>query len=548
MTAARHRAPESGRVLIVDDSPANLIALGAVLKPLNVEVIEARSGREALDHVSRGPFAVALLDVQMPQMDGFELAHRLRKTASGAELPMLFLTAIHRDELYVKRGYAVGGADYMVKPFDADVLRARVKAFVNLYRQREELRATQVGQKTRERDEALARLSEALDRERHARLQAEIANETKNAFLATVSHELRTPLNAILGWSITARDMTHEPKVLRALQIIERNARSQMRLIEDMLDIGRIMSGKLRLETGVVRIEEPIRGALEAVRPAADAKGISLAVDVPAELGSIVADGERLQQIFWNLLSNAIKFAAAGGRAELEARRQGDTLRVTVRDDGEGIAAEFLSHVFEPFRQADGTTTRRHGGLGLGLAIVRQLVVAHGGTIVAESDGVGHGARFVVELPARPVTGAGAGAEADAASAKNQLDGVDVVVVDDDDEGRALVEYILTSQGALVSAFASAEEALRALEKRAPDVILSDLSMPNIDGMAFIRRVRALPTERGGSTPAIALTAHAKGPLTDGIFDAGFQAHVAKPVEPAELVTLVGAMVAVPKP
>jgi len=379
--------PESPRVLVVDDAPANLIALGAVLKPLGLHVVEARSGPQALDLLGEGSFAVALLDVQMPVMDGFELAERIRKLSGGAELPIIFLTAIHADEHYVKRGYKSGAADYMTKPFDADVLRARVKAFVDLFQQRERLRVEQ--------------LTRLLESERAARREAELANSAKDEFLATVSHELRTPLNAILGWSIIARDMTREAPVQRALSTIERNARAQMRIIEDVLDIGHIMSGKLCLEMGDVDVLEPIRGAIDAVKPGAEAKEVALEIDLAPDLGRIWADDERVHQIVWNLLSNAIKFTPKGGYVFLRARRDEHNVILSVADDGQGIEPDFLQHVFEPFRQADGSTTRRHGGLGLGLAIVKQLVHAHGGNVAAESLGVGRGSTFTVQLPVR---------------------------------------------------------------------------------------------------------------------------------------------------
>ena len=527
MTAAPVAWPvEVAKVLVVDDSQANLIALGAVLKPLGVQIVEARSGLEAIERVANSSFAVALLDVQMPGMDGFELASRIRELASGVELPIIFLTAIHADELYVRRGYQLGGADYIMKPFDADVLRARVRAFVDLFQQRERLRARQVGERTRERDEALAKLSRMLESERAARREAEVANRAKDEFLATVSHELRTPLNAILGWSMLARDFAHDPQAQRALQTIERNARAQMRIIEDVLDIGRIISGKLRLEVDSVDVAEPIRGAVEAVRPAADAKEVELTIDVAKDIGRMMADPERLQQVVWNILANAIKFSSQRGHVELVARRADGQVTIRVTDDGQGIAPEFLPHLFEPFRQADGSTTRRHGGLGLGLAIVKQLVQAHGGSVTAESPGLGLGATFVVVLPAQ-----------------GRLDGVHVLVVDDDEDGRALVAHVLESSGATVATASSAEDGMRAIDARRPDIILSDLSMPEVDGFGFIRRVRALPPERGGRVPAVAVTAHAKGPLTDGLLAAGFQAHLTKPIEPSELVALVRSVV-----
>ena len=310
---------ESPKVLVVDDASANLAALSAVLEPLGLHVVEALSGQQALDLLADGSFAVALLDVHMPEMDGFELAARIRQLSSGAELPIIFLAAIH-DEHFVKRGYQSGAADYITQPFDEDVLRARVKAFVDLFQQRERLRVEQ--------------LTRLLESERAARREAEIANGAKDEFLATVSHELRTPLNAMLGWAVMARDMTHDPRVQRALSTIERNARTQMRIIEDVLDIGCIMSGKLRLEMGEVDVAVPLCGAIDAVRPAAEAKEVTLEVDIARDLGRIWADDERVQQVAWNLLSNAIKFTPKGGHVIVRARRKRATCSSAWRTTG----------------------------------------------------------------------------------------------------------------------------------------------------------------------------------------------------------------------
>ena len=539
--------PSTASVLVVDDTPANLIALGAVLGPLDVRIVEARSGPEAIELVGRESFAVCLLDVQMPGMDGFEVARRLRETAAGREVPIIFLTAIHSDEAYARKGYDSGAADYVTKPFDPGVLRARVKAFVDLYRQRERLRVEQVGERTRERDDALARLAELLESERAARREAEIANSAKDEFLATVSHELRTPLSAILGWAVMARRNELPPDVDRALVTIERNARAQMRILEDVLDVGRIVSGKLRLEVGATRVADVVEGALQAVRPAAEAKQVTLVGEVDEDVGVIAADPERLQQIVWNLLSNALKFTRRGGHVAVSCRRVGSTIALRVSDDGQGIKPEFLPHLFEPFRQADGSPTRRHGGLGLGLAIVKQLVVAHGGEITAHSDGEGKGAEFVIELPVRPPTARGSDRPSWALSESTalapaeevRLDGVKVLVVDDDPDTRDLVEHMLGAQGARVTAATCAEEAMAFLTRERPDVLLSDIGMPDVSGYSLIRRIRSLSPERGGRTPAIAFTAYARVEDGQKAFTAGFQAHVSKPVEPDRLMAVV---------
>jgi signal transduction histidine kinase len=389
-------------VLVVDDAPANLIALEVVLEPLPIRVVEARSGPEALARVAEASFAVVLLDVQMPDMDGFEVARRIRRTENGRELPILFLTAVHHNDSYAREGYASGAADYITKPFDPEVLRARVKAFVDLYRQREKLRRAQVGERTRERDEALAKLGQLLESERIARREAEIANQAKDQFLATVSHELRTPLNAILGWTTIAQHYPASPQLRRALETIERNARAQLRIVEDILDVDRISSGKLRLELTSASVADVVEAAVVAVQPAADAKSVEIALAIEVGMAPIVADADRLQQIVWNVLSNAIKFTPRDGHVEVSVARVDGDVVIRVKDDGEGIAAEFLPCLFDAFRQADGSTTRRHGGLGLGLTIARQLVHAHGGRISASSEGHGMGSTFTIELPARP--------------------------------------------------------------------------------------------------------------------------------------------------
>jgi signal transduction histidine kinase len=531
-------------VLVVDDSPANLIVLGAVLKPLDVRIVEARSGTEALERVAVETFAVMLLDVQMPGMDGFEVARRMRELENGRELPIIFVTAIHRDEKYSRKGYAAGATDYITKPFDADVLLARVKGFVGLFHQRETLRQKEVAERTRERDDAMKQLAVLLESERAARREAEIANAAKDEFLATVSHELRTPLNSILGWTMIARRLSPPPEIERALATIERSARAQARIIEDVLDTARIISGKLRLEITNAKIDEAIGGAVQAIQPTADAKGVRLDVDISSSVGVIPADLDRVQQIVWNLLSNGIKFTPKGDRVELTASRIDSGVRICVRDSGQGIRPEFLPHLFEPFRQADGSTTRRHGGLGLGLAIVKQLVDAHGGAVFAHSDGEGTGATFTVELPARSIpaiaperaTGRHKVVEGGVVA---RLDGLRVLVVDDEEDALALVRRLLTDQGAVVGCATCADEAVDAVEATRPDVLVSDIGMPEVDGYMMIRRIRDLPPERGGKTPAIALTAYARDEDGERAFAAGFQAHVAKPVEPWRIISLV---------
>ena len=386
--------------------------------------------------------------------------------------------------------------------------------------------------------------AELLELERAARREAEIANRSKDEFLATVSHELRTPLNAILGWTASARrgivkDMG------RALGIIERNARAQARIIEDVLDLSRIVSGKLRLEIVPSDIARALFGAVEAVRPAAEAKGVTLDVQVEDNLGVVHADEGRVQQIVWNLLANGVKFTPQGGSVMLSAERAARSIRIAVTDTGEGIAPDFLAHVFEPFRQADGSTTRRHGGLGLGLAIVHQLCQAHGGTIRVDSEGAGKGARFEVELPTRPapiierppLRREAAPVLVDASAA--QLDDVRVLVIDDEEDVRSLVGAVLERHGGQVELAGSSTEALERLRHFRPHVVVTDIGMPEADGYTFLRMLRALPKDDGGETPAIALTAYARAEDREQAAQAGFEVHIAKPVDPLELVSTV---------
>jgi len=817
-------------VLIVDDVPSNLLALGAVLGPLGVRVVPVSSGREALERVREEEFAVVLLDVQMPEMDGFEVASRIRATDNGRELPIIFLTALHRDEAFVRRGYAAGAADYLTKPFDADVLRARVKAFVDLFQQREAVRRAQVALRTRERDDAMRRavvferiataalettdlseflrellqillsvsevadsatvllrsgeelsvrasvvvsqepsderfkvrigegfagriaalripmeisesgpdaallggvlsargaralfgvplLSEGqvlgvahvgstraaaftdrdkrlvqavaeraawavskhqerarvheivnaapaliaifrgnehaielanptferffgraspsfradgvihasiaralasvhatgdpvfipelplelpgdsgqetrfinltaqpligatgvrdnvlvfavdvtaevrarrqieahqlertrlLERERAARQQAETASRSKDEFLATISHELRTPLNAVIGWTARARAKA-PPELDRALAIIERNAQSQARIIEDMLDLSRVISGRLRLEIRPISLKDPVQGAVEAVRPAAEAKGVTVEVDI-FEGAPLSADPDRLQQVIWNLLSNAIKFTPRGGRVWVRARHESDKVTIQVIDTGEGLDAQFLPFVFEPFRQADGSTTRRHGGLGLGLAIVRQLVQAHGGVARVKSAGVGCGATFEVELPLMRAEAAPPSEEQSRDPSgifdpvelpDTRLDGLKIMVVDDEEDARALLVEVLGERGARVCTAESVAHALAQFAVFEPDVLVSDIGMPEADGYALIRQVRRLDPGAGGNIPAIALTAYARTQDVERALEAGFQRHLAKPVDAERLIGMI---------
>ncbi|MEP1076261.1 PAS domain S-box protein [Leptolyngbya sp. PL-A3] len=385
-----------------------------------------------------------------------------------------------------------------------------------------------------------------LARERAARTEAEAANRVKDEFLAVLSHELRSPLNPILGWSrLLQTKKLDEAKVTEALKTIERNARLQAELIEDLLDVSRILQGKLTLNLSAIDLSTTIQAAIETVRLAAEAKAIHIETELQPGSDPIVGDASRLQQIVWNLLSNAVKFTPSGGRVHIRLQQAGSQAQIIVSDTGKGISPEFLPHVFEYFRQADSSTTRKFGGLGLGLAIVRHLVELHGGTIQAESPGEGLGATFTVQLPLMARVAATSQRHVLPKQRPN-LNGIKVLVVDDDPDGREFVAFLLEQEMATVITVASAHEALTTLLTVKPNILLSDIGMPDTDGYTFIQKVRSLPPQQGGMIPAIALTAYASEFDQQLALQAGFQKHISKPIEPDALIQaiidLVGVM------
>lgn len=398
-------------------------------------------------------------------------------------------------------------------------------------------------------EEQLRVFNEDLEKRVSDRTQElETINRVKDEFLSVLSHELRTPLNAILGWAKLLRaGKLDGARAEQGLEVIERNAKSQAQLIEDLLDISRIITGKLRLKVRPLSLVSVIEAALDTVRPAADARSIRIQTVLDSEAGPVSGDPDRLQQVVWNLLSNAIKFTPKGGRVQVRLERINSHIEIIVSDTGQGISPEFLPHIFDRFSQADGSTTRVHSGLGLGLAIARNIVELHGGTIHAESPGQGQGTTFIVNLPLMIVhrffdrpdrVHPTASTEVSLKDAPS-LEGVKILVVDDEVDTRELLITLLEQSGARVTAAASVSDALEKLEQMQPDVLLSDIGMPDEDGYSLIRRVRTLSKERGGQTPAIALTAYARTEDRIRALEAGFQTHIAKPLEPAELVAVI---------
>ncbi len=413
-------------ILLVDDHPENLLALEAILTDTGHTLVHARSGAEALKALLGQDFALILMDVAMPEMDGYEVAELIRRRDRSRHTPIIFLTANIKSDTHVVRGYAAGAVDYLFKPLAPEVLLSKVAVFVELYTQRKALkeaadalksayddmehrvedRTSELAATNRsleaeiaERQRVEVELAQLLEREQRVRVEAQAMNRLKDEFLATLSHELRTPLNAILGWTkILETGSRDNESIDRATRVIKRNAQAQAHLVADILDVSSIIGGKLKLHLEPVSLRTVIDAALEAVEPAADAKGIVIDT-VFGDVAPIIADRDRLQQIMWNLLSNAIKFTPKEGHVRIEVQAQARDIVVTIADSGQGIDPAFLPHVFDRFSQADGTFTRLHWGLGLGMAIVRHLVELHGGHVTAASDGKDQGATFTVTLP-----------------------------------------------------------------------------------------------------------------------------------------------------
>jgi PAS domain S-box-containing protein len=474
-----------------------------------------------------------------------------RTCQSLYEQPKSFLDAVHpedRERLAVKLAWQMEGKptdeEYRIIRPDGSVRWIRDRAFPIKNEAGRVVRVTGVAEDITERKRIEEERAELLGREQAARARAEEASRLKDEFLATVSHELRTPLNAILGWAIMLRGgKLSAAAAERAIETIERNAKSQAQIIEDILDVSRIITGRLRLNVHAVELAPMVEMAIETVRPAAEAKGMQLQSFLDTAVGPISGDPDRLQQIVWNLLSNAVKFTPRGGRVQVRLERINSHVEIIVSDTGQGISREFLPHVFDRFRQADSSSTRAHGGLGLGLAIVRHLVELHGGSVRAESPGEGQGATFIVRLPVALIHQArgplkSAAKEEPSLKSTPDLRGLSVLLVDDEVDTRELLTAMLEQYGAEVKSAASAAQALDMLEEWRPSVLVADIGMPDEDGYDFIKKVRA----RGIQIPAIALTAYARSEDRLRALAASYQMHVSKPVEPVELAVVVASL------
>ena len=628
------------RVLNADDYGPARYARTKLLQQAGFEVAEAQTGRETLEQAVATRPHVVLLDVKLPDLDGYEVCRRLKAHPVTGVIPVLHLSAAHRTPDDHARGLDAGADGFLVEPVAPEVLLATVRSVARARQAEEALRAAArqwqrtfdaisdavcvldregrilrhnavfgrlvgegeelagadgaevtgrvLGQPATElrsllapetravrefaiggrwlqlvservRDEAgraegglviLTDISERkrvetmgaelLRMEQRARLGAEASNRAKDEFLAVLSHELRTPLTAMLGWiRLLAGNRLDREATAHAVEVIERNTRLQAQIVEDLLDVSRIISGKMVLEISDVTPAAVLRTAVEGVAAAAAVKDVSIELDVDATDASVRGDGGRLQQVFSNLLSNAVKFTAAGGRVTVTAGPEGGGLRVAVTDTGRGIDATLLPHVFEPFRQAEGASRRTHTGLGLGLAIVRHLIELHGGRVEAFSPGLGRGATFTVWLPAEPPSENELDTVAEPvplAARTRSLRGVRLLVVEDDADTREVVGVILRESGAEVVGVGSADAALDAFRSAPPDMLISDIGMAGRDGYDLIRAVRRLP---GGGVPAIALSAFARESDRQDALRAGYDRHVAKPIEPGSLRSAV---------
>jgi signal transduction histidine kinase len=524
------------RILLADDNSDMRDYVRRLLSD-KYEVEIVADGEAALQAARVKEFDLVLSDVMMPKLDGFGLLQALRNDEQTRTVPVILLSARAAEESRVE-GMGAGADDYLVKPFSARELLARVEAHLSLQR---------------ERKRSAARLEELMVLEKKARISAEVANSIKDDFLAMLSHELRTPLNAIVGWThLLKRGALSEKDRARGIDVIERNATAQSAIIDELLDVSRIITGKLTLEPQPLDPATVVDAAVDAIRPAALAKEIEIVTSIERNRGLIAGEAVRLQQVIWNLLSNAVKFTPKKGRLEVELRVTGRVFEIVIGDSGEGIEPDFLPFIFERFRQADTSAKRKHGGLGVGLSIVRSLVEMHGGEVSATSDGPGKGATFIVKLPIMGLSDAdqtGASGLASRWQQKPQderdvdlepelLDGVKVLAVDDQQDTLDLIMLALMRYGADVRVANSAASALETVAGWKPNVIVSDIGLPEMDGYDFIRALRQIEDE-GKRIPAIALTGYAGAIDESKALNAGYELHFSKPINLNELALAI---------
>jgi signal transduction histidine kinase len=554
-------------VLLVEDHPQMTAYITEILST-DYKVLTASTAEQGIEKARELFPDLIVTDLMLPEKTGEELISEVRRDEKLKSVPILVLTAKAENDLRV-RLLKNGAQDYLMKPFSSEELKARVRNQISVKRTRDLLQnelsttsenleklALEMSSRKRELQVALDQLelahkerTDLYSREQRARQEAEQANRIKDEFLATLSHELRTPLTAMLGWSRMLRSgRLDEESFTRAIETIERNAKVQCQLIEDLLDISRIISGKMRIDTRPIDFVSVVQAAIDSVRPAAEAKNIEIDQEIINGFGLIMGDPDRLQQVVWNILTNAIKFTPKQGRITIKLDNSGSSAVLSITDTGIGINPDFLPFVFERFRQSDNSGTRKQKGLGLGLGIVRHLIELHGGTVQAESEGEGHGSTFIVTLPIpsyanlQPSDSSDDYSEIDSTSSHALL-GLNILLVEDQDDARDLLTLILEQHGASVSPAANALEAIEAFRRSKHDVIISDINMPEESGYDLLRKIREYEKTQGRNTPAVALTAFARPEDRDRALSSGFQLHVAKPVEPSELIEVITSLI-----
>lgn len=519
------------RVLIIncDDTVETRYTKTRVLRQSGYEVIECSTGGEALQKARELMPDLVLLDVQLPDMSGLDVCRRIKEDAVTGIIPVIQISATFVTKDAAQEALKHGADIYLTEPLEPKELETVVSVLLRLAR-------TEAG------------LREALARERAARAQAEEATQIKDQFLANLSHELRTPMNIIIGWSHLLRTgPLDDSQRQRATEAIERAARSQAQLIEDLLDVSRIVAGKFRLVKQDIDAERILQLAIDSLKLVAQAKQLTITMTREGDDARISGDPDRLQQVFWNLLSNAVKFTPAGGRVAVHLTTAVAHVTIDVTDTGVGIDPEFLPFVFERFRQADSTSTRQHAGIGLGLAIVRHVVELHGGTVRADSAGEGRGATFTVTLPRMDQAAQPSFKEAGELPAANDAAGfshpsIRVLLVEDDPDAREVTAAGLTKSGFEVHAVSGAVKALELLDVWVPDVVVSDIGMPGMDGYEFVRLLRARAPDRGGNVAALALTAFAGLGDAARAYASGYQEHLSKPISPDALAQAIVAL------
>jgi len=481
---------------------------------------------ELCDELQKGAAVVILTEeaLEDPAIIGF--MECLRTQPAWSDIPILLFADTERSEVYLRTLRLLEGLRNVI------LLERPIRLGAALSLIRSAMRGRQRQYELRDLLKALAT----------AREEAEAANRLKDEFLATLSHELRTPLNAILGWTTMLREGHVQPRhVMRALDTIHRNAAAQVQIVNDLLDVSRIVRGNLQLSPKLLALGPLVTLAIESIRPTAEAKGVALTSLLPSESVAVWGDQDRLQQVLWNVLSNAVKFTPTGGRVEVIVEANDAEASIKVADTGAGIPADFLPHVFERFRQADGSSTRAHGGLGLGLAIVRHLVELHGGRLTADSDGEGQGATFTVFLPRREAELRPTRPSADqpAESIQINLEGRHVLIIDDDADARELLRAMLAGTGASLSEAETAPQALRLFTEHHPDIVLADIAMPGQDGYSLIQVIRSLPDHDEHPVAAVAVSAYARREDRQRAIRAGFDDHIGKPVQMEALLSVL---------